>query len=390
MTFSKLADDRARRCLACLCGPARAQEQFPNRLITVIAPITAGTAIDIMARLYADKLSKRFGQQVVVANRAGAGGMIGAQAVATAPPDGYTVLFANSGHAILGAHQQEPDVRSDRRFRRRLAGRRSARHRRRAALARSFEPQGVRRAGEVEARHDQLRLRRHRHLDASGRRLFRAQDRHRHRPRAVHGERDDHRRPARRAHPGLVRADGLRAAAAAGRPAQGARGRRPGAGRPTRSRSRPRSRRASITSTAPGTACWRRARRPSRCWPRSTRRWRRPARIPNCWARSAPRASSRATSGLNVRRPYPGRHGPPRSGAENHRGEALTAWRPARRPWHDRPVARRAILPQTASRRPKCPATRPTSRMASSRPSSCRSMTTCRSTRRASASTCAT
>ena len=93
---------------ACLFGPAlvqpaHAQEQFPNKLVTVVAPITAGTAIDIMARLYADKLSKRFGQQVVVSNRAGAAGMIGAQAVATAPADGYTVLFANSGHAILGA-----------------------------------------------------------------------------------------------------------------------------------------------------------------------------------------------------------------------------------------------------------------------------------------------
>src|SRR5207342_3837347 len=81
----------------------RAQEQFPNRLITIISPITPGTAIDIMARLYADKPSKQFGQQVVVTNRAGAGGMIGAQAVANAPADGYTVLFANYGHAILGA-----------------------------------------------------------------------------------------------------------------------------------------------------------------------------------------------------------------------------------------------------------------------------------------------
>jgi tripartite-type tricarboxylate transporter receptor subunit TctC len=88
--------------VACL-GLARAQDQYPNRLVTIIAPITPGTAIDIMARLYADKLSKRFGQQVVVANRAGAAGMIGAQAAATAAPDGYTVLFANSGHAILSA-----------------------------------------------------------------------------------------------------------------------------------------------------------------------------------------------------------------------------------------------------------------------------------------------
>jgi tripartite-type tricarboxylate transporter receptor subunit TctC len=86
----------------CLGGATRAQDQYPSRLITVIAPITAGTAIDILARLYADKLAKHFGQQVVVANRAGAGGLIGAQAVANSAPDGYTLLFANSGHAILG------------------------------------------------------------------------------------------------------------------------------------------------------------------------------------------------------------------------------------------------------------------------------------------------
>jgi tripartite-type tricarboxylate transporter receptor subunit TctC len=87
---------------ACLAAPARAQEPYPARPITIVVPITAGTAIDILARLYGDKLARRFGQQVVVANRAGAGGLIGAQAVASSAPDGYTVLFANSGHAILG------------------------------------------------------------------------------------------------------------------------------------------------------------------------------------------------------------------------------------------------------------------------------------------------
>jgi tripartite-type tricarboxylate transporter receptor subunit TctC len=103
MMFSRLVATAL--AATCLLGSARtqAEEPFPNRLISIVAPITAGTAIDIMARLYADKLSKRFGQQVVVANRAGAAGMIGAQAVVNAPADGYTVLFANSGHAILGA-----------------------------------------------------------------------------------------------------------------------------------------------------------------------------------------------------------------------------------------------------------------------------------------------
>jgi tripartite-type tricarboxylate transporter receptor subunit TctC len=88
--------------LACLVAPARAQDHYPSRAITITVPITPGTAIDILARLYADKLAKRFNQQVVVANRAGAGGLIAAQAVANAPADGYTVIFANSGHAILG------------------------------------------------------------------------------------------------------------------------------------------------------------------------------------------------------------------------------------------------------------------------------------------------
>jgi tripartite-type tricarboxylate transporter receptor subunit TctC len=106
MTRSKFAAMAVALLIGCLVGClglARAQDPYPSRLVTIVAPITPGTAIDIMARLYADKLSKRVGQQVVVANRAGAGGMIGAQAVATAAPDGYTLLFANSGHAILGA-----------------------------------------------------------------------------------------------------------------------------------------------------------------------------------------------------------------------------------------------------------------------------------------------
>src|SRR5215471_2537550 len=88
--------------LPALNEPARAQEHYPSRPITVLVPITAGTTIDILARLYGEALSKRFGQQVVIANRPGAGGLIGAQAAASAPADGYTILLANSGHAILG------------------------------------------------------------------------------------------------------------------------------------------------------------------------------------------------------------------------------------------------------------------------------------------------
>src|SRR5499433_2502766 len=81
---------------------AAAQEYYPSRLVSVVVPLTTGTTIDILARLFAENLSKRFGQQVIVANRPGAGGLIAAQTVAGAPADGYTVLLANSGHAILG------------------------------------------------------------------------------------------------------------------------------------------------------------------------------------------------------------------------------------------------------------------------------------------------
>jgi tripartite-type tricarboxylate transporter receptor subunit TctC len=83
-----------------LAPPARAQD-FPTRPITLVAPISPGTAIDILARLYADRLSQILGQQVVVLNKPGAGGIVGAEFVANANPDGYTLLFANSGHAIL-------------------------------------------------------------------------------------------------------------------------------------------------------------------------------------------------------------------------------------------------------------------------------------------------
>jgi tripartite-type tricarboxylate transporter receptor subunit TctC len=83
-------------------GPhARAQEQFPNHPITLVAPISPGTAIDILARLYADRLTQILGQPVVVLNKPGAGGIVGAEFVAGANADGYTLLFANSGHSIL-------------------------------------------------------------------------------------------------------------------------------------------------------------------------------------------------------------------------------------------------------------------------------------------------
>ena len=71
-------------------------ETFPNRRLTIIIPFAAGGTLDVVARIVGDGLSKRLGQPVIVDNRPGAAGMIGARQVANAEPDGYTLMFAVS------------------------------------------------------------------------------------------------------------------------------------------------------------------------------------------------------------------------------------------------------------------------------------------------------
>jgi hypothetical protein len=78
---------------------ARAQT-YPTRPVRIIIGYTAGGPADIVARLIGQWLSKRLGQQVIIENRPGAGGNIGTEAVARAPPDGYTLLLVNSTNAI--------------------------------------------------------------------------------------------------------------------------------------------------------------------------------------------------------------------------------------------------------------------------------------------------
>jgi tripartite-type tricarboxylate transporter receptor subunit TctC len=81
-------------------APAGAQS-YPSKPVRMIVPSTPGGGPDIMARAVGQKLSEAWGQTVVVENRGGAGGIIGSEAAAKAPPDGYTLVMANAGsHAV--------------------------------------------------------------------------------------------------------------------------------------------------------------------------------------------------------------------------------------------------------------------------------------------------
>jgi tripartite-type tricarboxylate transporter receptor subunit TctC len=75
-------------------GPAQAQDNYPSRPVRMIIPFAAGGPTDIVGRIMGAKMSEVLGQQFVVEDRTGAGGNIGADAVAKAPPDGYTILMA--------------------------------------------------------------------------------------------------------------------------------------------------------------------------------------------------------------------------------------------------------------------------------------------------------
>jgi tripartite-type tricarboxylate transporter receptor subunit TctC len=75
-------------------------QDYPNKPVRIVVPFTAGSATDILARTVAQKLSELWGQQVIVDNRAGAGGTIGAAVVAKSPPDGLTLMVHSAAQAV--------------------------------------------------------------------------------------------------------------------------------------------------------------------------------------------------------------------------------------------------------------------------------------------------
>ena len=82
--------------------PAAAADPWPTRPVRFIIPFPAGGASDGMGRVLAQALSERLGQQFIAENRTGAAGVVGAQSVANAEPDGYTFLIATSStHAVI-------------------------------------------------------------------------------------------------------------------------------------------------------------------------------------------------------------------------------------------------------------------------------------------------
>jgi tripartite-type tricarboxylate transporter receptor subunit TctC len=92
-----------------LCTPGAHAAEWPTKPVRVVSPFAAGGAADIIARLFSDGLSTAFNQQFIVENRTGAGGLVGAQAIARAEPDGYTLMAAGmSSHVLAPAISKNP------------------------------------------------------------------------------------------------------------------------------------------------------------------------------------------------------------------------------------------------------------------------------------------
>jgi tripartite-type tricarboxylate transporter receptor subunit TctC len=84
--------------------PPASADRWPSRAVRLVVPFAAGGSTDVAARILAERMGQALGQPVVVENRAGSGGLIGADAVAKAEPDGHTLLMATTGLLAIAPH----------------------------------------------------------------------------------------------------------------------------------------------------------------------------------------------------------------------------------------------------------------------------------------------
>jgi tripartite-type tricarboxylate transporter receptor subunit TctC len=96
--------------VACLGAAPAVAQNYPDHLIKIVVPFAPGGPVDVVARLVAQRMAVILGQNVIIENRVGGGGVIGAKAVANAEPDGYTLLFGNvSTLAVIPAVAKNKD-----------------------------------------------------------------------------------------------------------------------------------------------------------------------------------------------------------------------------------------------------------------------------------------
>src|SRR5262245_15069217 len=113
MTARRASVAFAALAAAALLMPAGAQAQsYPSRPITVIVPFPAGGPSDVVARIVTEGMSKQLGQSMVIENVGGAGGTLGSGRVASADPDGYTLLAGSMGSHVA-APVLTPNIRYD-------------------------------------------------------------------------------------------------------------------------------------------------------------------------------------------------------------------------------------------------------------------------------------
>jgi tripartite-type tricarboxylate transporter receptor subunit TctC len=105
-SFKRLALASVTACVAVAAAAPAFSQQYPTKPVRVVVPFAPGGGSDITARVFSNKLSEYLGQQFIVDNRGGAGGLIGMEATARAVPDGYTIMMMSASFSATSALRQ--------------------------------------------------------------------------------------------------------------------------------------------------------------------------------------------------------------------------------------------------------------------------------------------